>query len=430
MHHKIHLAHLGCAKNMVDSEIFLSHFNRLGFIETDNPDEADLVLVNTCGFITAAKEQSIDTIFEHVEAKNRRVVVSGCLYQRYSNLPSQMPEVDGWLRTNNYKDVRSLIQRLGFNTDGYSNTADQYERILLEKTSHAYLRISEGCNKTCTFCSIPGFKGKMVSRTIDSLLNETESLISKGIKEINIVSQDTCNYGTDIYGSGTGGEHLRTLVNEISKLKIERIRLLYLYPLWLNEQFYEFIASNEKVCNYIDMPLQHASKGILKRMKRPGDGQRYLRELEKIRTLIPEVSLRTTLIVGFPGESESDFVELQNFIRSANFEWLGAFPYYREEGTVAHDHSEQVHHATKLRRQRQILQTYRDSRESLPSRVGQIHKVILEEEVDGIWMGRTYFQAPEVDGVVYVKNHSGHSGEVLDVKITSELEFDLEGECI
>lgn len=415
---------------MVDSEIFLAHFNRLGFRETEDADEADLVLVNTCGFITAAKEQSIDTIFEHTQRKNRRVVVSGCLYQRYNNLPEQMPEVDGWLRTNSFKDVRTLVQKLGFKADGFTSTVNQYDRILLEKSSHAYLRISEGCNKSCAFCSIPGFKGKMVSRQIDSLLQETQLLVDKGIKEINIVSQDTCNYGADIYGTAKGGEHLRTLVQEISKLDVERIRLLYLYPLWLNDSFYEFIAESEKVCNYIDMPLQHSSSNILKRMKRPGNGERYLKELEKIRSIIPDVSLRTTLIVGFPGEEEEDFKQLIQFVRSAKFEWLGAFPFFREEGTTAHDLDNQVHYATKLRRQRQILSAYQETRQVLPSRLGQIHKVILEEENEGIWIGRTYFQAPEVDGIVYVKNHSGFVGEVLNVEITSELEFDLEAKPV
>ena len=426
MNHKVHVAHLGCAKNMVDSEIFLAHFNRLGFSRTEDPSEADLVLVNTCGFITAAKEQSIDTIFEHVEAKNRRVVVSGCLYQRYSNLPEQIPEVDGWLRTNSYKDVRSLIQKLGFNTDGYSSTANQYERVLLEKNSHAYLRISEGCNKNCAFCSIPGFKGRMVSRTIESLLEEAQRLIDSGIKEINIVSQDTCNYGVDIYGPGKGGKHFRTLLEKLTELDIERIRLLYLYPLWLDETFYEFMAANSKICNYIDMPLQHASKDVLKRMKRPGDGARYLQELSKIRSIMPDVSLRTTLIVGFPGETEDNFKELKDFVKEAKFEWLGAFPYYREESTTAYNLDEQIHHKTKFRRQRQIIETYHQTRQELPNRIGETHKAIIEEEIDGIWLARTYFQAPEVDGVVYLKNFTGKTGDVLDVTINNELDFDLE----
>ncbi len=426
MNHKVHLAHLGCAKNMVDSEIFLAHFHRLGFSQTENPDDADLVLVNTCGFITAAKEQSIDTIFEHVEAKNRRVVVAGCLYQRYSNLPTEMPEVDGWLRTNRYKDVRTLIHKLGFATEGYSSTANQYERVLFEKNSHAYLRISEGCNKNCSFCSIPGFKGRMVSRTIDSLLEEAQRLIDKGVKEINIVSQDTCNYGVDLYGPGKGGKHFRTLLEKLTELNMERIRLLYLYPLWLDQHFYEFMAENPKICNYIDMPLQHSSRQVLKRMKRPGDGQRYLKELAIIRNIMPDVSIRTTLIVGFPGETEEDFKELTNFVESARFEWLGAFPYYREEETSAFDLKDQVHHKTKFRRQRQILETYHKSRNDLPTRIGQKHRVILEEEIDGIWLARTYFQAPEVDGVVYVKNHDGYTGEIIDVTITGELDFDLE----
>ena len=341
---KIFLSHLGCAKNMVDTEIFLSHFLKLGFVETESSAHADLILVNTCGFIGPAKEQSIDTIFHHIKNDQAKVVVAGCLYQRYNDLNQQMPEVDGWLKSNSYQEVRSLVESLGFHTTTWNSPFDPYERVLFEKGPHAYLRISEGCNKTCTFCAIPKFKGKMVSRTMDSLISETKGLIDKGIKEINVVSQDTCNYGVDIYGPGAGGNHLLELLKKLVNTDIERIRLLYLYPLWLKEEFYEFMAKSPKVCNYIDMPLQHCNVEVLRAMKRPGSPQRYLDELSKIRSIIPNVSLRTTFLVGFPGETEAQFQELVSFVAQAKFDWMGAFSYSREESTNSYRLEGRVHH--------------------------------------------------------------------------------------
>jgi len=424
--HKIHLSHLGCAKNMVDSEIFLSHFHEMGFEETQEPNDADLILVNTCGFIASAKEQSIDTIFESLEQKNAKVVVAGCLYQRYSNLPDQMPEVHGWLNENSFSGVKSLVEKLGFEKKTPSSSIDQYGRILLEKSSHAYLRISEGCDKSCSFCSIPGFKGKMVSRSIDSLLEEAQKLLDQGIQEINVVSQDTCNYGADIYGPAKGGKHLRTLIEKLCELDVFRIRLLYLYPLWLDQEFYQMIADQDKVCKYIDMPLQHASKDVLRKMKRPGDGERYLKELALIRNIIPGVTVRSTFVSGFPGETEQDHEQLKQFIEDAHLDWMGVFPYFREEGTSSFNMKSHVHHATRKKRAKELTSLWENQFFQKPSRVNEVHTVLIEEVNADYCIARTSFQAPEVDGVVYLPKYNGSVGEVLDVKVTADLDFDLE----
>ncbi len=410
---------------MVDSEIFLSHFLRLGFEETEESDEADLVLINTCGFIQSAKEQSIDTILEHIKRKEVRVVVAGCLYQRYKSLSTQIPEVDGWLKNNQWEEVKSLVEGLGFQGKPVETPFDPYSRVLYEKGPHAYLRISEGCNKTCTFCAIPKFKGKMSSRTIESLVEESTNLIKKGIREINVVSQDTCNYGVDLYGSAAGGRHLMRLLKELEKLDVARIRLLYLYPLWLSEEFYEYMAASDKICNYIDMPLQHSNREVLRAMKRPGDTGRYLKELQKIRSIIPDVSLRSTFLVGFPGETEEQFQELVSFVRNAGLEWMGAFTYSKEEGTTAFELSTRVHHKTRERRKRELIQAYEETRYKQPSRVGKSELVLMEEKIDGTWIGRTQHQAPEVDGVTYVSLQSAQPGDYIPVTIKAEEGFDL-----
>ncbi len=419
----IHLAHLGCAKNLVDSEIFLGHFLRLGFSNTEDPQQADLIVVNTCGFINSAKEQSIDTILEHVE-EGKRVIVSGCLYQRYAEVEQRIPEVVGWLKSNQWDEVRSLVERLGFQTAKLSSSFSPWERVALEKSPYAYLRISQGCNKSCTFCSIPGFKGPLVSRSIESLIQETQSLIDRGAREINLVSQDTVAYGLDFKGGKAGGEPLKELIQELSKLNLDRIRLLYLYPLWLKPNFYEFMAESEKVCNYIDMPLQHANPEILSRKKRPGNGERYLKELNTLRKIFPEVATRSTFIAGFPTETEACFKELKDFVRDARFDWMGAFTYSTEDGTPAAKLHPKVHPKTRERRQRELVRCYEKTRENLADRTGKQLRVILEDKLGDQFIGRSEFQAPEVDGLTYVSEYHGKIGDNIEVKIVEESGFD------
>ncbi len=424
---RVHMAHLGCAKNMVDSEIHLANFHKLGFESVEEPEEADLVIINTCGFIQSAKEQSIDTIFSMTGMKKAKVVVTGCLYQRYQDLSSQMPEVNGWLKSNTMEEVSQLILDLGFDIPKGEYFSNGYDRVLMENSSHAYLRIAEGCNKNCSFCSIPGFKGRMASRTIESLVSEANDLIHKGVRELNLVSQDTANYGSDIYGVAKGGGPLKTLLKELVALPIHRIRLLYLYPLWLNHDFFEFMASEPKICNYIDMPLQHASSKVLKAMKRPGSKAEYINEMQTIRSIFNgDVALRSTFIVGFPGEKDEDFQELKSFVQEVRFDWLGAFTYSQEESTSSHKLKNDVHHRTKQKRHKELISAYEQTRQTIPSPVGSIRNVLLEEEINGVWMGRSQYEAPEVDGVIYVNTSHGSVGKAMDVRIDAELEFDLE----
>jgi ribosomal protein S12 methylthiotransferase len=413
---------------MVDSEIHLANFLRLGFRSVEEPENADLVVVNTCGFIQTAKEQSIDTIFAMTGMKKPKVVVTGCLFQRYQDLNEQMPEVHGWLKSNTFDEVSKLVSELGFDLPQSDYYSELYERELLEKSSHAYLRISEGCNKTCSFCSIPGFKGKMVSRPIESIVAEASQLIQKGVRELNIVSQDTANYGADLYGNARGGGPLKALLKELVQLPVTRVRLLYLYPLWLNHDFYEFMASEPKICNYIDMPLQHASQRILRMMKRPGSGPEYLAELKNIRAIFQgNVALRTTMIVGFPSETEEDFSQMVELVRAADLDWMGAFPYSREESTTSYQLKNDVHHKTRQRRHKELIQAFEETREKRPSLVDSMREVIYEEQANGLWVSRSQFEAPEVDGVIYVADDNGYCGKVARVKIHAELGFDLEG---
>lgn len=428
---KIHLAHLGCSKNMVDSEIHLSHFYKLGFEETQDPNDADIVLVNTCGFIKEAKEQSINTIFEHASAEDQsKVIVTGCLYQRYEDLDENMPEVDGWLQSNTLEDVEELVNKMGFETRTPNYQSSPFDRVLLEKTCHAYLRISEGCNKSCAFCSIPGFKGKMVSRTIESLVEEAKKLLQLGVKELNVVSQDTANYGIDIYGPGKGGKHLLQLLQELEKLDVFRIRVHYLYPLMMSDGFYEHIAQSDKICHYIDMPIQHCNNELLKKMKRPGTYQKYLEEIKRMKTIIPDLSLRSSFIVGFPSETEAQFLELVKFVKEAKFDWVGVFTYSHEEDTDAHQYKDTVHHRTKKRRKRELMEAYYNTKESLPSKVGNVVKVLLEEKSGDTWMGRSQYQATEVDGLIYIDVEDGQVGQIIEAKITEDIDVDQRAQFI
>jgi ribosomal protein S12 methylthiotransferase len=428
---KIHLAHLGCSKNMVDSEIHLSHFYKLGFEETQDPNEADIVLVNTCGFIKEAKEQSINTIFEHASAEDQsKVIVTGCLYQRYEDLDESMPEVDGWLQSNTLEDVEELVNKMGFETRTPNYQSSPYDRVLLEKTCHAYLRIAEGCNKSCAFCSIPGFKGKMVSRTIESLVEEAKTLLSFGVKEINVVSQDTANYGIDIYGPGNGGKHLINLLQELEKLDVFRIRVHYLYPLMMSDSFYEHIAQSEKICHYIDMPIQHCNNDLLKKMKRPGSYKKYIQEIERMKAIIPDLSLRSSFIVGFPTETEEQFLELVQFVKEAKFDWVGVFTYSHEEGTDAFQYKDTVHHRTKKRRKRELMEAYYKTKESLPSKIGTTLKLLLEEKSGDTWMGRSQYQATEVDGLIYIDVEDGHIGQIVEAKIIEDFDLDQRAQYI
>ena len=425
---RVHLAHLGCAKNMVDSEIHLANFHKLGFEPVEEADEADLVIVNTCGFIKDAKEQSIDTIFSMTDMKRPKVLVTGCLFQRYGDLNQQIPEVDGWLSSNTMEEAAGLAARLGFDIPQSTYFATDYTRVALESSPFAYLRIAEGCNKNCAFCSIPGFKGRMNSFDSQSLVQEAQELEKRGVVEVNIVCQDTANYGADLFGPAKGGRYLKELLQALLReTAIPRFRLLYLYPLWLDADFYEFMASEPRIANYIDMPLQHASKAVLQSMKRPGSGEQYLEELGRIRRIFGgQVALRTTFIVGFPGETKEQFEQLRQFVRDADFDWIGAFTYSHEEGTKAGRMKNDVHWKTREKRKDILMRDWQETKEKRKSLSGEVREVMLEELSGDWWIARSQYEAPEVDGVIHVQDPQGYPGKLTTVRMTNELDVDWE----
>lgn len=427
---KVHLVPLGCPKAMVDAEEILAGFVNCGFQNTCHATEADIIIINTCSFINDAKKEALQTIFEYEKAFPAKIVVAGCLAQRYPELVSKLPEVHGWLPKSKQTDIQNLIHQLGFRQTNNLEQTDLLSRIPVERNFAAYVKISEGCNRRCTFCSIPSFKGALASKSIEQIMTETESLIKTGVKEINLVSQDTCSYGQDIYGLNNNGEHLKALIKELLSIKdLYRLRLMYLYPSILPTSFYEFMAAQNKICRYIDMPMQHCNSDILQKMGRRGNRQVYYQEIQKLRQIFPHSAIRSAFISGFPDETEEQHQELLSFIAACQFDWLGVFGYSREENTVAANYTNMVHHRRIARRKRELLDKYRDVRPSY-EHLPREQTVLLEEYLgNNQYLGRNEFQAPEVDGCVFVKNCSAQLGDMVRVTICGESnEFDLEAE--
>jgi ribosomal protein S12 methylthiotransferase len=429
---KIHLVPLGCPKAMTDAEEILANFVSFGFQNTVNAAEADLIIINTCSFIKEAKEEAISTIFEYADFPKAKIVVSGCLPQRYPGLSAKIPEVHAWLDSTNRADIKKIIDTLGFTTSNSSEQTFSGKRFPVERGCSAYLKLSEGCTRRCSFCSIPGFKGNLVSKKPDEIILEAEQLIKEGVREINLVSQDTSSYGSDLYGEDRSGKHLKELLKELLPIKnLLRLRIMYLYPKQLKTEFYEFMAEQPGICNYIDMPMQHCNREILKRMGRPGSSEDYYLELQKIRQIFPDVAIRSAFITGFPGETEQQHQELLKFIELCRFDWLGIFAYSREEGTIAATYKNRIHHMTSRKRKRELLLKYENARNT-NTRLPKIQNVLLEENIgSNQWLGRSEFQAPEVDGCILVKNYCGQVGELVKVSICGESnDFDLEAEVI
>jgi ribosomal protein S12 methylthiotransferase len=434
---RVGLISLGCDKNRVDSEIMLNN------IETEytlvkNLKSADVIIVNTCGFIEAAKQESIDTILQmsnyKVEFNCKLLVVTGCLAQRYGRkLMSLLPEIDVMLGVNDYDKLNDNIKKCIENTDDkiyncdYSDSnINEGERKLTTPFYSAYLRIAEGCDNSCTYCIIPKIRGKYRSRSMESLLRECSSLASEGVKEIIIIAQDTTEYGVDIYGR----EMLPELIRKVSQIDgIEWIRLLYCYPEEITDALIDEIASNDKVCNYIDIPLQHISDNILKAMGRKGRKKDIMEIIDKLRANIKDISIRTTMMVGFPGETESDFDELKGFIKYAKFENMGVFKYSREEGTAAFKMKDQVPEELKSIRKGELMLLQQKIVESAgKSKIGKVYKVIVEGKKGNLWYGRNYEMAPDIDGLVYIKCESElERGTMIDVKIIRSIQYDLLG---
>jgi ribosomal protein S12 methylthiotransferase len=441
MTEKVKVVTLGCEKNLVDSEIMAGLIDGRGYELVDDREEATVIIVNTCGFIDAAKEESVNTILDMAELKQtanlKALIVSGCLTQRYKQeLMEEMPEIDGIVGTGDFNKINDIIDEAlaGKKPILVGNPVFNYEEALPRRVTTprytAYVKIAEGCDNACTFCSIPIMRGKFRSRSIESVIAEVEQLAAQGVKEISLIAQDSTNYGTDLYDRFM----LPELMNRVSQVEgVDWVRLHYAYPGFFTDELIEAIASNPKICKYIDMPLQHSEDSILKRMRRPGR-QRDTRELiAKIRSRIPGVSLRTSLIVGFPGETEQDFENLKRFISDVQFDRLGVFAYSKEEDTPAARLPDQVPDDVKEFRATTLMEIQREiAKERNGSRIGQVIDVLIER-YDGrndVFIGRTEFDAPEIDGEVFVKGDSLPIGQLSRVRITHSFEFDLSGEVV
>lgn len=428
---------LGCSKNEVDSEIMQSVMDRDFFTYTSELEEADVIIVNTCGFIEAAKEESIDTIIEmaqyKVEGNCKHLILAGCLAQRYSNeLIEEIPEVDAIMGTGNIKDLNDILNNLDKKNKiiEINNIDNEYlEGVKREVNSpFAYLRISEGCDNLCTYCIIPQLRGKHRSRKMEDILTEANNLVEDGVKEIIIIAQNTSDYGIDLYGEFS----LYKLLDEMSKIEgLYLIRLLYLYPDNIDDKLIDTIKNNNKIAKYVDMPLQHASDNVLKLMNRRTSKEAIKGIITKLRDKIPEMVIRTTFIVGFPGETESDYNELYDFIKEVKFDKLGVFTYSREENTPAYSLPNQVNEEVKDKRRDSIMELQLKISENLMSnKLGNVYHVMIEEFAEeNLYVGRSFMDAPEIDGVVYVNSSEDlEIGDIVKVKITEYLEYDLLGE--
>lgn len=431
---KVGFVSLGCSKNLVVTEEIIGLFKKHEYEIVSNPSDAEIIVINTCGFIESAKNEAIRTILEmseYKEDKCKYLIVTGCLVERYKNeLIESIPEVDLFIRISEYNDLWNMIDNLVKDSDN-EDVMDYHHRMITTGDSMAYLKIAEGCSNYCTYCAIPYIQGKYVSRKYEDILEEATILANKGIKEIVVIAQDTTKYGYDLYGE----YRLSELLEDLSKIDgIEWIRFLYSYPESITDDLIEIVKNNDKICKYFDLPIQHIADNVLKRMNRKSNGQSIRNLVKKLRREIPGVILRTTLIVGFPGETEENFNELCEFIKEYKFDRLGAFAYSIEDGTPAAKFVEQLDKKTKNKRQNKIMYIQQNiSKELMNSRVGNIYDCIIENLSDDgeFYIGRTYMDVPSEDGVVYIKYDSNIMiNEIIKVKIIESLEYDLIGEVV
>ncbi len=441
MTEKIKVVTLGCEKNLVDSEIMAGLVAERGYRLVDDKEEATVIIVNTCGFIDAAKEESVNTILDMAELKTtgqlKALIVSGCLTQRYKEeLMKEMPEIDGIVGTGDFHHINDIVDKAlaGAKPVRVGNPVFDYEQKLPRRVTTprytAYVKIAEGCDNACTFCSIPIMRGKFRSRSMESIVAEVEQLASQGVKEISLIAQDSTNYGTDLYD----GFKLPELLDKVSEVPgIGWVRLHYAYPGFFTDELIETMARNPKICKYVDMPLQHSEDSILKRMRRPGR-QRDTRELvARIRERIPGVFLRTSLIVGFPGESKQDFDNLQQFVREMRFDRMGVFSYSQEEDTPAARLPDQLDDEVKEWRANTLMETQREVTSELAGKLVGDEIDVLIERYDGrndVYVGRSQYDAPEIDGEVFVTGKDLKLGDFCRVKVTHAFEYDLSGVAV
>ncbi|MEO6327326.1 MAG: 30S ribosomal protein S12 methylthiotransferase RimO [Ginsengibacter sp.] len=426
---KINIITLGCSKNLVDSEVLSGQLtaNEYEVVHENFKKDHNIVIVNTCGFIDKAKEESVNTILQQVELKRRgkldKVYVTGCLSERYKhNLELEIPEVDAYFGT---MELPFLLDKL--DADYKADLIG--ERSLSTPAHYAYLKISEGCNRTCSFCAIPLMRGMHISRSIESLVTEAKGLVQKGVKEIMLIAQELTYYGLDIYKK----RELPRLLHALADIKdLEWIRLHYAYPSKFPMEIIDAMKERENICNYLDMPLQHASNRMLKAMKRQITREEMEDTIGEIKNKIPAICLRTTLISGFPGETEDDVEELKSFLKKMRFDRVGVFSYSHEEGTSAFDLEDNIPAEIKEQRAQEIMEVQQEiSYEKNLEKVGQTFKVIIDKKEAGKYLGRTEFDSVEVDNEVIIKSDKKLIiGNFVDVKITNAFDYDLEGEVV
>ena len=426
---KVALISLGCAKNLVDSENILGLLLKNHYQIVSNKDEADILIINTCGFIEASKKESIDVILDNIN-KKQKVVVTGCLVNRYiDELKREIPEVDLWIPIRDYPRFNVLLKTLDNDITNYEGLNDDY-RLVSTGSYSAYLKIGEGCSNCCSYCAIPLIRGPYVSRSFESVINEAKKLASEGYKELIVLEQDTTRYGLDLKEKKTIVDLLKELVS-ISGL--EYVRLLYLYPDEITDELIDLISKEEKLTPYFDIPIQHSEDNILKAMNRRGD-KKYLTNLfNKIRNKIPHAILRTTVMVGFPGETEKDFNNLMKFIEDIKFDHLGAFKYSKEEGTTSYNFPHQVRETTKQRRLETLMELQQKiSYEQNKKHIGGTMTGLVVGKENGYYLLRSYFNAPDdVDGkILFSSSKSLEEGDKVKVLIKESYVYDLYGEIV
>ena len=448
---KVGFVSLGCSKNLIDTEVTIGKFKEHKFEIVNNPKEAEIIVINTCGFIESAKEEAINTILEMSEYKKKRcifLIVMGCLVQRYyDDLQKALPEVDLFLKIEDYDKMWGKIEEL-FTEKSQSkqkrNESNENktkhisklpmfkEREYIQRTistgeNYAYLKIGEGCSNMCTYCAIPYIRGLFISRPMEDILEEARSIAKKGTKELIIIAQDTTKYGVDLYGKSK----LAELLQRLCKIKgIHWIRFLYSYPEGITDELIQVVKNEEKIAKYFDIPIQHISNEVLKKMNRKTSKENIEKLISKIRKEVPDVTLRTSLIVGFPGETKEQFEELYDFVEKTKFDKLGVFEYSKEEGTPAAKMPNQIHHMTKKSRFNRIMKLQQDiSREKMKNKIGTEQEVLIEGKSfdKKYFIGRTKSDVPDIDGVIYIKDKTLQMNSFVKCMVTDYKDYDLVG---
>ena len=440
---KVGFISLGCSKNLVDTEMMIGLFKNRKYEITNDPKIADIILINTCGFIESAKVEAINTILEMAKYKNSKkghcklLIVTGCLVERYKEeLEKELPEVDMFIKYSDYgeknnqsrKTFEEMFKKIEENNTKLEEGLSFFNRVVTTGKNYAYVRIAEGCDNRCTYCAIPYIRGPFISRKIEDVVKETEDLVKDGKTEIILIAQDTSKYGIDLYNE----PKLATLLKELCKIKeLKRIRFLYTYPETITDELIQVVKENDKVCKYFDIPIQHISDKVLKRMNRHSTGESIRHTIKKLREEIPNVIIRTTIMVGFPGETKEDFEELYNFVKEEKFDKMGAFSYSKEDGTPAAKIKEQIHPMTKKSRYKKIMKLQQEvSKENEKKFIGKEIEVLVEgmTEDKQYFIGRSYMDVPDIDGVTYIRNDNKKDekiiGQYVKTKIIDTIDYD------